>query len=566
MFDYKSFAQNMVNQSKNLIPADFSQDEKDYISSTIGRFVKMSGEALNKEFDDKINDEQKVFMTQVLAEWTFHKAADVIRSGIPRKNWDSVMQKIAYTVFEVTKEGLLKGLSQEQLLDAVEQHVKKCYTKAVEDLHNKNIITKEIEENAIKQSNMDAMIQECEEKKKENLEQKNKLKNVLHVLTDLFIGFFNKRNKTKKLEKELEDVDKQFQDLIDPDRMYDRLGVDVLCLQVGMGLLSLVDPDQGGELLAHIVAMRQRLTDEYGYIIPNVRIMDSAQLNEYEYQIDIRNNRVSNGFVYPDKYMVIADQWDKVNDDLPQDSIIGVDQINQLMAYWITPETAKSACELPVVSPTDVIIKHMEKIFLEYVDEILTVTDIKKLISLVEADDSLKIKGLLNKVDYPVIREILCNLIREKISIKDITLIFSRLAYFVQYTTEPDELSEKLRQVLANQICNKFCDEDSIIWAVDISEQIEQELLKNLRTQKGLEKTLLDLDENYGHDLIEKIALKLTETYRKIDRQPVILCDEKIRLGLYRLLVKYIPTITVLSKQETSNSLQIKIEIVDTIE
>ena len=93
-----------------------------------------------------------------------------------------------------------------------------------------------------------------------------------------------------------------------------------------------------------------------------------------------------------------------------------------------------------------------------------------------------------------------------------------------------------------------------------------KKLLKNLHPQKGLEKTSLVLDEDYEHDLIENIAIKLMETHQKINLQPVVLCDEKIRLGLYRLLVKQIPTITVLSKQEISNSLQIKTEIVDTIE
>ena len=615
MFDYKSFAQNMVNQSKNLIPAEFSQDEKDYISSTIGHFVELSGESLNKNFDEQIDDEQKVFMTQVLAEWTFHKAADVIRSGIPRKNWDSVMQKIAYTVFEVTKEGLLKGLPQEQLLDAVEHHVKKCYAKIIDDLCKKNIITDEIKEKAQNQSNIDKMSKECQEKNNENPDRKNNTKTILHVLKLLSIGFVSvllviiiltyldsvvsrtiiksvlllsvflyyaiehlkKRNKTKKLEKELEDIRKQFQELIDPENMYKKLGVDVIMIQVGQGLLEIADPDAGGLLMPKITAMRHRLTEEYGFVTPNVRVMDNNNLNEHEYQIFIRGNSVANGFVYPDRYMVIADQWDSTGEELPEDSIIGVSPIYdpifdirplyQSQVYWINPEEAKSVENIIKTEAVDIIIKHLEEELFKNADEILTVTDIKKLITLVESQDPLMVKGLLEKIDYHAIREVLANLLREKISIKDITLIFSRLTYFVQYTTFTDELSEKLRQVLSNQICKRNCDEGSVIYALDLSENITKELLKNLHPQIGLDKTSITLDEEYEHNLVENIAAKLMNIHQEIGSQPILICDEKIRLGLYRLLVRYIQTITVLSKQETSDAMQIvKTEIVDTIE
>ena len=122
---------------------------------------------------------------------------------------------------------------------------------------------------------------------------------------------------------QLENVRQNMQDLVNPNRMYERLGVDVLSLQVGSNLLVIADPDQEGQLLAKIAALRQRVTDELGYILPNIRIMDSSALDANEYMISIRGNTVATGYVYPGKLMVIADQWDAMKKEVPQDAIIG---------------------------------------------------------------------------------------------------------------------------------------------------------------------------------------------------------------------------------------------------
>ena len=124
---------------------------------------------------------------------------------------------------------------------------------------------------------------------------------------------------------QLESVRQNMQDLVNPNRMYERLGVDVLSLQVGSGLLIIADPDQEGQLLPKIAALRQRVTDELGFIIPNIRIMDSSALEANEYMISIRGNTVATGSVYPGKNMVIADQWDALGKDVPKDAIVGID-------------------------------------------------------------------------------------------------------------------------------------------------------------------------------------------------------------------------------------------------
>ena len=107
MFDYKSFAESMKKQSSELIPAEFSKNEADFIKKIVYDFVIICGEYLNDEQEYNFTDEQKVFIAQLIAEWTFHKSVDLINSKIPQEYWEAILQKIAFTILEVVKQAYL---------------------------------------------------------------------------------------------------------------------------------------------------------------------------------------------------------------------------------------------------------------------------------------------------------------------------------------------------------------------------------------------------------------------------------------------------------------------------
>ena len=224
---------------------------------------------------------------------------------------------------------------------------------------------------------------------------------------------------------QLENVKQNMQDLVNPNKMYERLGVDVLSLQVGSGLLPIADPDQEGQLLAKIAALRQRVTDELGYIIPNIRIMDSSALDANEYLISIRGNKVATGFVYPGKLMVIADQWDATGKPTPADCIANIDPTYQAQAYWIDPSQIDPNDHLTAVDSVDVIVTHLQECVRKYVDEVMTKTDVLKLMELVKSQDPTLVNDLIPTIiSTSDLRKIFVNLIREKVSIKDIIFIF----------------------------------------------------------------------------------------------------------------------------------------------
>lgn len=597
-FNYKSFSEEMALQAMNLIPEDVSDEGKKYLIKTIENFTYLAGEAIENDTTIKLSLNNKIVLTQIIAEWTFHKSVDLARSNVPTQYWDGIMQQIAFTIYEITKQGMIKEINQDDLLAAIENNVIKVWKKCLEELEEKKHIDKDCSTDAQNLSNIDNMAEafhsidntqkpKSKPKKSINILKilKPKIKFFIYSLIIIALGivlwyfkaellsyilshkqlilatgitgaivgsivYFITQKEIEYQLNELEETRQQLQNLVDPCRMYERLGVDILCLQVGAGLLSIADPDQDGELLAKIAALRQRLTDELGYIIPNIRIMDSSELDHNEYCISVRNNKVANGFVYPDKYMVIADEWDRKFGEMPENALYGVGPCYQEQAYWLEKEQVEDKPQISASDPVDVIITHLREVVINYVDSILTTVDIDKYIVL--AKSTIEISNRLHKED---IRKIFVNLIREKVSIKDIILIFDRLNDLSRTLTDSDRLSEKIRQVLAQQICIKHANESNTIYAVKLDEKWKIILEHRLEwTEDG---KYFYFTEEQRNELIENTALTLMRAHQDIGEQPAIICPSKIRLPLYKLLVDYIPTVVVLAETEILPSFKI---------
>ena len=103
-FDYKQFAQELATQATGLIPPNFQEFQRNYISKTILNFATMSGESICNDAQANFNADQAMLLIQIIAEWSFHKSIDLIQSGIMPDYWDSIMQKIAFTIFEISKQ------------------------------------------------------------------------------------------------------------------------------------------------------------------------------------------------------------------------------------------------------------------------------------------------------------------------------------------------------------------------------------------------------------------------------------------------------------------------------
>ena len=349
----------------------------------------------------------------------------------------------------------------------------------------------------------------------------------------------------------------------DPINFIARLGVDLFELRVGENLIYITENFCTEE--DSTIAIRSEITDELGYIIPTIRTRDFACLEPYEYNIAVRNNVVASGFVYPDKYMVLASEWDRYHDEMLENAIVGVDPVWQTQAYWIDEETAdKNKKYINVISPTDVIKTHLREIAIKYANDLVTIVDVGRYIEQAKTIDKGIIPTLekLNaRLNIEDIRQVFANLISEKVSVRDICYIFERLADYSRKSVEPDVLSERIREDLKVQISAKNTDADNVLYAINLSKEWEKTLEEHLeRTALGY---VLIMESEQIVEFVRAITEKLEVAQECVGRQAVILCAPKNRLPIYKLLKRHIPTVVVLSYLEIADT--IKVETVATV-
>jgi flagellar biosynthesis protein FlhA len=348
---------------------------------------------------------------------------------------------------------------------------------------------------------------------------------------------------------ELQEVQENMQQMIDPNRMYERMGVDVLSLQVGGSLLQIADPEQDGQLLGKIAGLRTRLTDELGFILPNIRIMDSNEIEPYEYLLSIRGNPVATGKVYPGYYMVLQSYFENYNLQPPAQVVQDVDATTGTPAYWIQPNDIPQQLQSVAVDATDAVINHIHMLVIKYVDDVMTKIDVLKLMELMRQSDPSVIQELVPNMLTPNdLRKIFVNLIRERVSIKDIQFIFERLSDYARFSRESDTLSERLRAALGRQICLSHADKNKQLLAATLSNEWENVLDESCqRTELGVMFLLNPLQ-------VQQLVRAINDTKRLVQqnygRPPIILCSPRIRLPLFELLDRHLPNTTVVAYSE----------------
>lgn len=348
---------------------------------------------------------------------------------------------------------------------------------------------------------------------------------------------------------QLEQTKQNMSDLINPNRMYEKLGVDILSLQVGTNLLVIADPEQDGQLLGKIAGLRSRLTDELGFILPNVRIMDSLSIEPNEYLISIRNNPVANGRVYPGRYMIAGSLFEAQGIAPPADAVRDIEPTFNTEVFWLTPEEIPSVLQDRAVEATDMVINHLGEIAVKHVDDVMTKIDVLKLMELVRQQDQSLVQELVPAILSPNdLRKIFVNLIREKVSIKDIMFVFERLSDYARFSKESDVLSERLRAALGRQICMSQADKEKNLFAITLSNEWEKQLDDSCqRTELG---TMFLLNPLQVQELIETTSDTMRSAQETYGRMPALLCSPRIRLPLYQLLDRHIPMVAVLSYSE----------------
>ena len=340
-----------------------------------------------------------------------------------------------------------------------------------------------------------------------------------------------------------------------PEKVEALLPLDVLELEVGYGLIPLVDDDQGGELLERIRSIRRQFALESGFIVPPMHVRDNLQLRPGEYAILIKGNEVARA------EMMVGHQL-AMNPGDAKKTIAGLPTVEPafgLPATWI-PEERKDEAQhagWTVVDLATVIATHLTEVIRLHAAELISRQDVQKLIDGVAATDAKVVEELVpDLLSLGQVQKVLQNLLRERVSVRDMPSIMEVLADHAPLTKDVDLLTEFVRQRLARTILRQYLTAQGELPLMTIGADIEEALGKAVNeTDRG---AYLTMDPDTGQRILNALNQGLTELTGQ-NFQPVVLCTPLIRRHLHKLTERFIPNLVVLSHSELTSSVQLKI-------
>ncbi|MGG3999127.1 flagellar biosynthesis protein FlhA [Neobacillus thermocopriae] len=354
---------------------------------------------------------------------------------------------------------------------------------------------------------------------------------------------------TEETEEEIE-----MDQMKSPESVVSLLSVDPIEFEFGYGLIPLADANQGGDLLDRIVMIRRQLALELGIVIPVVRIRDNIQLQPNEYRLKIKGNEVARGELLLDHYLAMSPGID-------DDAIEGIDTVEPafgLPAKWISEEM-KERAEMfgyTVVDPPSVVSTHITELLKAHAHELLGRQETKQLIDHVKESYPILVEEVTpNPLSVGDIQKVLANLLREKVSIRNLPVIFETLADFGRMTTDPDLLTEYVRQALARQITSQYVVEGQPLRVITLSGKVEKMIAEGVQqTEHG---NYLALDPVVSQAIVEAIAMQI-EQFPFQDQTPILLCSPAVRMYVRQLTERYFRHVPVLSYNELEANVEVQ--------
>ncbi len=335
--------------------------------------------------------------------------------------------------------------------------------------------------------------------------------------------------------------------LATPESVLPLLHVDVLELNFGYGLLSLVDQAAGGDLLDRITTIRKKTALELGLVIPTVRIRDDLHLKANDYAIKLKGATLATGMVHPNSIMLIdpGTVIDPITDGVPaKEPAFGVP------AQWVS-RSHRDRAEMAgytVVDPSSVITTHLAEVIKGHAAEIITRQDTQALIEHVKQANSAVVEELIpSLMTVGEIQKVLQHLLRERISIRDLVTILETLADHAGRSKDMDLLGEWVRAALARSICRQYVDEASgALQTLTLDPALEQMLLEGVTP--GLPN--LTLEPSAARQFIQNLSAQMERMIALGYQQPVLLCMSALRLPLRRLTERSLTNLVILSYNE----------------
>lgn len=370
----------------------------------------------------------------------------------------------------------------------------------------------------------------------------------------LFLFLAYQRYQAEEQEK-LEKQEPQELPEQEEDRVEDYLLLDTLEIEIGYSLISMVEEQQGGDLLNRITSLRKQLAAELGIIIPSIRVRDNVQLDANQYIIKMRGIEQGQGELLPDYHLALlpSDFDANIQGIETTDPTFGMD------AIWVSGKNKSQAEKfgLSVIEAGAVITTHLMEVLKKNAHKLIDRQMVKRLIDNIEEKAPALIEELVpDGMQIGEIQKVLKRLLKERIPINNLVTILETLADHCQQTNNTDVLTEYCRAALSEIITEKFVDESNELVVVMMDSSIESQLIEQAQ-QGNLNSNTLGIDPN----TVEKLYQSASEIFESMIRQgydPVLLTSPVLRHTLFEFLAPILPEINVLSYNDISPDVQFK--------
>jgi flagellar biosynthesis protein FlhA len=335
------------------------------------------------------------------------------------------------------------------------------------------------------------------------------------------------------------------------------LRVDPISVEIGYGLISLADSENGGNLLSRVTLIRRQIATDLGIIVPTIRIRDDLQLPADTYVIRLRSVEVARGEVRANRMMAMnpgtVDESTAQIDGLP-----AVEPAFGLPARWIAPEAREHAEMLgyTVVDPTSVITTHLSEVIRQHAPSILSRQDVQSLLDGVKTEHPTLVNELVpDLLGIGEVQKVLQHLLSERISIRDLVTILEALADAARSTRDSDLLGERVRQALGPAISRQNVGPDGRLSVFTLAPAWQQSLVGSLQAADSGSALLL-MDAPSGNKLIQALSKEM-ERVASLGHNPVLLCPARLRLALRRFTERSLNALTILSYSEVAPQVEV---------
>ena len=332
------------------------------------------------------------------------------------------------------------------------------------------------------------------------------------------------------------------------------LAMDIIRLELGYGLLGLVNSETGNRLTDQIKGLRRQLAEDMGFILPSVRIQDNLQLQANNYVVRVKEINAGGGSVRPNMFLCMDPNGDDIS--IPGEKT--TEPTFGLPAMWIDAQYKEEAGfkGYTVVDATTVVTTHLTEIIKDNMADLLSYTETQKLLDeLPEQYQKLVADVVPGQVSMTYLQRILQNLLSERVSIRDLPTILEGISEAANYTKNVAMISEHVRSRLARQICNQYVGNDGVLQLLTLSGEWEQAFLESL-IGDGEEKQLA-----MAPSKLQGFITKVNDNYETLGAQgiqPALLCSPMIRPYLRSIIERFRPQTVVLSQNEIHPKARIK--------